>query len=105
MHADIVLSQDALDYAALFGEIADAYFELEMFSDAGPIYETLGADPAVRYIHILSNNFSQRCLHRQVVCMFFCKSPHAAECKVTYGKHLKFTSKVGLLLVADRGLL
>jgi hypothetical protein len=43
MHANIVLAQDVLDYAALFGEIADAYYELEMYADAGPIYETLGA--------------------------------------------------------------
>ncbi|KAG8215367.1 hypothetical protein J3R82DRAFT_8964 [Butyriboletus roseoflavus] len=53
MHADIVLSQDALDYAALFGEIADAYFELEIYSDAGPIYEILGADPATSSLYIL----------------------------------------------------
>lgn len=53
MHANIVLSQDALDYAALFGEIADAYFELELYSEADPIYETLGADPAVRHIHAI----------------------------------------------------
>lgn len=53
MHADIVLSQDALDYAALHGEIADAYFELEMYFDATPIYETLAADPAVRNIHAI----------------------------------------------------
>lgn len=57
MHADIVLSQDALDYAALFGEIADAYFELDMYSDAGPIYEVLGADPAVRHIHTIHQHF------------------------------------------------
>ncbi|KIJ10461.1 hypothetical protein PAXINDRAFT_16547 [Paxillus involutus ATCC 200175] len=43
MHANIVLAQDVLDYAALFGEIEDAYYELEMYADAGPIYETFGA--------------------------------------------------------------
>ncbi|KAG9310821.1 hypothetical protein JVU11DRAFT_8674 [Chiua virens] len=53
MHAEIVLSQDALDYAVLYGEIADAYFELEMYSDAGPIYETLGADPATSSLYVL----------------------------------------------------
>jgi len=61
MHANIVLSQDALDYAVLFGEIADAYFELEMYTEAGPIYETLGADPAVRYIYATSPTFPLRC--------------------------------------------
>lgn len=53
MHGDTVLSQDPLDYAALYGEIADAYFELEMYSDASPIYETLATDPAVRHIHAI----------------------------------------------------
>ncbi|KIJ64224.1 hypothetical protein HYDPIDRAFT_175610 [Hydnomerulius pinastri MD-312] len=53
MHANIVLAQDVLDYAALFGEIADAYFELEMYADAGPIYETLGADPATSSLYVL----------------------------------------------------
>ncbi|KAF9241292.1 hypothetical protein BU15DRAFT_73419 [Melanogaster broomeanus] len=53
MHANVVLSQDVLDYAALFGEIADAYFELEMYADAGPIYEILGADPATSSLYVL----------------------------------------------------
>ncbi|KAF8549682.1 TPR-like protein [Imleria badia] len=53
MHANIVLSEDALDYAVLIAEIADAYFELEMYSAAGPIYETLGADPATSSLYVL----------------------------------------------------
>jgi general transcription factor 3C polypeptide 3 (transcription factor C subunit 4) len=52
MHASIVLAQDVLDYAALFGEIADSYFEREMYADARPIYEVLGADPAVRFLSL-----------------------------------------------------
>ena len=32
----------------LFAEIADAYFEREMYAEAKPIYELLGGDPAVR---------------------------------------------------------
>lgn len=48
MHVSVVLAQDVLDYAALFGEIADSYFEREMYADARPIYEVLGAHPAVR---------------------------------------------------------
>jgi hypothetical protein len=36
-----------LDYAPLFAEIADAYFEREMYAEARPIYELLGADAAV----------------------------------------------------------
>ena len=47
IHANVVLSQDVLDYAPLFVEIADAYFEREMYADAKPIYEVLGADAAV----------------------------------------------------------
>jgi general transcription factor 3C polypeptide 3 (transcription factor C subunit 4) len=48
MHANIVLSQDLLDYSPLFVEIADAYFEREMYADASPLYELLGEDAAVR---------------------------------------------------------
>jgi general transcription factor 3C polypeptide 3 (transcription factor C subunit 4) len=48
MHANVVLSQDPLDYASLLVEIADAYFEREMYTDAYPIYELLGSDAAVR---------------------------------------------------------
>lgn len=47
MHASIVLSQDPIEYAALFGEIADAYFEREIYAEAGHIYEMLGADATV----------------------------------------------------------
>ena len=39
--------EDALDYAVLFSEIADAYFEREIWAEAKPIYELLGGDPAV----------------------------------------------------------
>jgi hypothetical protein len=47
MHANIVLAQDVLDYAPLFVEIADAYFERELYAEARPIYELLGQDPGV----------------------------------------------------------
>lgn len=53
MHATIVLSQDVLDYGALFVEIADAYFEREMYSEARPIYETLGAESATSSLYVL----------------------------------------------------
>lgn len=52
MHANVVLSQDPLDYSPLFTEIADAYFERDMYAEAVLIYETLGADPGVRIIHL-----------------------------------------------------
>ena len=47
MHASTVLSQDPLEYAPLFLEIADAYFDKELYAEAGNIYETLGADVSV----------------------------------------------------------
>ncbi|KAF8636092.1 hypothetical protein AX17_003797 [Amanita inopinata Kibby_2008] len=53
MHANIILSQEVLDYAPLFGEIADAYFERKMYAEAKPIYELLGADVATSSIYIL----------------------------------------------------
>lgn len=55
---NVILSQDILDYAPLFVEIADAYFEREMYADARPIYEFLGADAAVRRLSdMVSNSF------------------------------------------------
>ena len=46
-HASIVLNQDVVDYAPLFVEIADAYFDREMYAQARPIYEMLGQDAGV----------------------------------------------------------
>ena len=46
-HADIILAQDVLEYAPLFTEIADAYFEREMYAEARYIYEILGGDAGV----------------------------------------------------------
>jgi general transcription factor 3C polypeptide 3 (transcription factor C subunit 4) len=48
LHASIVLSHDVMDYAPLFAEIADAYFDKDVYADAKPIYELLGADAGVR---------------------------------------------------------
>ncbi|KAJ7263136.1 hypothetical protein B0H12DRAFT_1103519 [Mycena haematopus] len=53
MHTAIVLAQDILDYAPLFSEIADAYFERELFSDALAIYELLGRNEATSSVYIL----------------------------------------------------
>ncbi|CAA7263975.1 unnamed protein product [Cyclocybe aegerita] len=53
LHAGIVLSEDVLDYSVLFAEIADAYFEREMYAEAKPIYELLGGDPATSSVDIL----------------------------------------------------
>ncbi|KAJ7029216.1 hypothetical protein C8F04DRAFT_1043456 [Mycena alexandri] len=53
IHADVVLSQDIFDYAPLFSEIADAYFELELWTDARAIYELLGANDTTSSVYIL----------------------------------------------------
>ncbi|KAF4563013.1 transcription factor TFIIIC subunit tfc4 [Pleurotus pulmonarius] len=52
-HANIVLAEDVLDYAPLFSEIADVYFEREMYADAKPIYELLGSGAATSSLYIL----------------------------------------------------
>ncbi|KAH9997918.1 TPR-like protein [Russula vinacea] len=52
-HASIVLSQDVVDYAPLFVEIADAYFDREMYGQARPIYEMLGQDAGTSSLHVL----------------------------------------------------
>ncbi|KAG6915765.1 hypothetical protein DXG01_009970 [Tephrocybe rancida] len=53
LHANAVLSQDVLDYAPLFAEIADAYFDRELYAEARPIYELLGADAATSSLYVL----------------------------------------------------
>ncbi|KAJ7266948.1 hypothetical protein B0H12DRAFT_140673 [Mycena haematopus] len=54
LHASIVLSEDVLDYAPLFLETADAYFEQEMYADARPIYELLGTETSTSSLYILT---------------------------------------------------
>ncbi|KAJ6511189.1 TPR-like protein [Mycena sanguinolenta] len=53
MHAAIVLEQDILDYAPLFCEIADSFFDRELFSDALAIYEVLGSNETTSSVYIL----------------------------------------------------
>lgn len=47
MHASIVLAQDFREYAVLFIEIADAYFQREMYAEARQVYDILGTDETV----------------------------------------------------------
>lgn len=47
-HAGVILSQNVKDFAVLFAEIADAYFEKHLWAEAKPIYELLGGDSEVR---------------------------------------------------------
>ncbi|KAH9893442.1 TPR-like protein [Cubamyces lactineus] len=53
MHAKIILAQDAAEYAPLFSEIADAYFERELYAEAGHIYEMLGGDAGTSSMYVL----------------------------------------------------
>ncbi|KAJ7754445.1 hypothetical protein B0H16DRAFT_744536 [Mycena metata] len=53
LHVGAVLSEDVLDYAPLFVETADAYFEREMYAEARPIYELLGAEASTSSLYVL----------------------------------------------------
>ncbi|KAH9944859.1 TPR-like protein [Amylocystis lapponica] len=53
IHAGVVLTQDPVEYAPLFGEIADAYFERELYAEAGRIYEILGKETATSSVYVL----------------------------------------------------
>ncbi|KAJ7749292.1 TPR-like protein [Mycena maculata] len=53
VHGSIILSEDILDYAPLFLELADTYFEEEMYAEAQPIYEVLGAEASTNNLHVL----------------------------------------------------
>ncbi|KAF8815242.1 hypothetical protein BYT27DRAFT_7214631 [Phlegmacium glaucopus] len=46
LHANALLSEDIPDYSVLFAEIADAYYEREMYAEGKPIDELLGGGPA-----------------------------------------------------------
>ncbi|EMD31266.1 hypothetical protein CERSUDRAFT_145423 [Gelatoporia subvermispora B] len=52
-HANIILAQEVVEYAPLFAEIADAYYEREMYAEAGHIYEILGADAGTSSLHVI----------------------------------------------------
>ena len=79
LHASVVLSQDVFDYAPLFGEIADAYFERKMYAEAKPIYELLGADVAVRSVFEI--RFMCLSPFSRLVAYTSCsKRPHACAC-------------------------
>jgi len=48
MHTSVILVQDIQEYASLFSEIADAYYNQRMYTTAVAIYEELSQDPAAR---------------------------------------------------------
>lgn len=71
-HADIILAQDVLEYGPLFTEIADAYFEREMYLEARHIYELLGGDAGVivfRCAWLYALTGAASVTHRRAACM------------------------------------
>ena len=48
MHASVILAQDIAEYAPLFSEIADAYYDQRMYTAAVTVYEMLVRAPSVR---------------------------------------------------------
>ncbi|KAL1745068.1 hypothetical protein HDZ31DRAFT_37197 [Schizophyllum fasciatum] len=53
LHASRILTEEPADYAPLFAEIADAYFERGLWAEARGVYEVLGADAGTSSIQIL----------------------------------------------------
>ncbi|KAJ7136137.1 hypothetical protein C8R44DRAFT_769783 [Mycena epipterygia] len=53
LHAIAILSEDIIDYAPLFVEIAEAYFEEEMYAEALEVYELLGAEASTSSFHVI----------------------------------------------------
>lgn len=96
MHASLVLAHDVMDYAPLFAEIADAFFERNMFADARPIYETLGMDAGVCTSDTLRlfKSTILKSVYRQAACIFFFKPPRAVVLWVTSAKLQRYTSMV-----------
>ncbi|KAF7298515.1 TPR-like protein [Mycena kentingensis (nom. inval.)] len=60
VHADMILAEEMLDYAPLFTEIADAYFEVDRMPEARTIYERLGSCEATT---------SEDVLRKTALCM------------------------------------
>lgn len=65
MHASVILAQDIREYAPLFSEIADAYYDQRMYTTAVAIYEELGRDHAVCHFlphpqDLLTNPWNRR---------------------------------------------
>ena len=71
MHASVILAQDTREYAPLFSEIADAYYDQRMYTAAVTIYEELGQDPAVRHSRPRLQSLLTDHRYRRVVSMFW----------------------------------
>lgn len=70
MHASVILAQDIREYAPLFSEIADAYYDQRMYTAAVAIYEELGQDPSVSHADPRFQASPTHRRNRQVVSMF-----------------------------------
>jgi general transcription factor 3C polypeptide 3 (transcription factor C subunit 4) len=94
-HASIVLGHEIVDYAPLFVEIADAYFDREMYAQARPIYELLGQDAGVcsttHFCHLVVY-----IAHRQVVCMFSSRLLHVTICSDNFKTLLRCMKPVSI---------
>lgn len=85
-----------VDYAPLFVEIADAYFDREMYAQACPVYEMLGQDTGVR----CSSHDRQPIVyvtHRQAVCTSFSRLRHATTCSDSFRMLLRSMKPVRLI--------
>lgn len=97
MHAKVILAQDVFDYAPLFAEIADAYYDSKMYADAKPIYETLAHDAAVcgcgnlHRWHVFNKQFF---VPRRVAYTYFCKWLDVATCLATSARPLMYMNMV-----------
>lgn len=95
MHANIVLSHDLLDYSPLFVEIADAYFDMEMYKEASPLYELLGEDAAVGWLKLVSHTHSERDHGRPAISLSCSMLLHVGKCWGISAKRLIYTRRVG----------
>ena len=103
-HAKIILSQNVHEYAPLFAEIGDAYFDNEMYAEAGQIYEILGADTEVIMAaprlhippaHVISHYF------RRAVFTSSCKQQHVDVWSEISKSRQKYTSTVSSPFLFD----
>ena len=79
MHAGVILAQDVREYAPLFSEIADAYFDQKMYTEAVLIYEELGQDPSVRHSDLLLQLLLSCNWNRRAASMFWSEPPLVVE--------------------------
>lgn len=79
VHASVILAQDVREYAPLFSEIADAYYDQKMFTAAVTIYEELGQDPSVSHFDLTIQAPLTCRRNRLVVSMFWSGPPLVAE--------------------------